>query len=218
MGQTHRVQQGEHLTRVALQYGFRRADTVWNDPQNADLRKRRKPDILFPGDELYVPDKKQKSESKATGQTYTFRIPNPSLKLRIVLKEDDGQAAANEVYRLQIGETLFDGTTDGSGVLEQIIPADAEDGELILEKRHVKWPLRIGHLDPLSDEGSEPAFPSGVQARLSNLGWAADVTGQMDERTKGAIARFQKAGMKRKEPDGVADKDTRDALRGEHGC
>jgi hypothetical protein len=54
----HEVKQGEHLFRIAYQYGFRNPFTIWNDPDNSDLRDlRSNPNVLFPGDQLATPDR-----------------------------------------------------------------------------------------------------------------------------------------------------------------
>jgi hypothetical protein len=50
------VKQGDYLTKLAFTMGFTAAD-VWSDPKNADLKAARPdPDILAPGDVLYIPD------------------------------------------------------------------------------------------------------------------------------------------------------------------
>src|SRR5450432_2358900 len=44
----HIVEQGEHLSKIAADYGFRDSDTIWHYPDNAELKAKRKtPHILF---------------------------------------------------------------------------------------------------------------------------------------------------------------------------
>jgi hypothetical protein len=57
MADWHKIKQGETLSSIADQYGFLSYKTLYNDPQNAALRsKRPNLDILFPGDEIYIPE------------------------------------------------------------------------------------------------------------------------------------------------------------------
>ena len=56
----HQVEQGECLSSIAYECGFF-PDTIWNHPQNAELkRKRNNPNALMLGDIISVPDKRIK--------------------------------------------------------------------------------------------------------------------------------------------------------------
>jgi len=58
----HTVVQGEHLSSIAKKYGFSSYKTIWDHGQNADLKKKRQnPNVIFPGDRLFIPDKVEKS-------------------------------------------------------------------------------------------------------------------------------------------------------------
>ena len=49
------VRQGEHLAGIAARYGFD-PQPVWEHEANSELREqRRDPQILAPGDLLYIP-------------------------------------------------------------------------------------------------------------------------------------------------------------------
>jgi hypothetical protein len=81
-GEYHTVQQGELLSRIAKASGFRDYRTIWNDPKNADLRRRRhNPHHLFPGDVVWVPpsvsasplaEQQQPQKSSNSGQGGSF--------------------------------------------------------------------------------------------------------------------------------------------------
>ena len=59
MAVTHVVAQGEYLSLIAARFGFRDPRVIWNHPDNAALRERRKnPNVLFPGDVLTIPERK----------------------------------------------------------------------------------------------------------------------------------------------------------------
>jgi len=54
---TYVVKPGDNLTKIARKFGIASWRDLYNDPQNAAFkRKRPNPNIIFPGDTLYVPD------------------------------------------------------------------------------------------------------------------------------------------------------------------
>jgi len=56
----HVVQSGEHLAAIARSYGLTSTTAILRDPANADLFTRRNPNVLLPGDEITIPDPKEK--------------------------------------------------------------------------------------------------------------------------------------------------------------
>ena len=57
MSRTHSVAQGETIQRIAKQHGIANWRAVWQHPHNAELRARRRdPNVLAVGDEVFVPD------------------------------------------------------------------------------------------------------------------------------------------------------------------
>ena len=63
----HTVVQGECLSSIAAKAGFT-VDALWNLPENAQLKSTRKdPNVLYPGDVVFVPDPRPKLISKSTG-------------------------------------------------------------------------------------------------------------------------------------------------------
>lgn len=193
MSETHIVEQGEYLASIAKDYGFSDWHTIYDHPQNADLKKKRpNPNVLFPGDQLFIPDKQLKEESCATEKKHRFQIKVPKASLKIVLKDSDGNALSNQPYTLKIAWLEFKGTTDGNGALEQKVPIGVQTGDLHLDKLGIDWPLKIGHLDPIEDKGSSNEILSGVQARLNNLGFhCGEVDGIQGPLTESAIRAFQ---------------------------
>ena len=220
MSDTHTVEQGEYLASIAKDYGFSDWHTIYDHPQNADLKKKRpNPNILFPGDEIFIPDKAQKHESCATDKKHRFKVNVPKAWLKIVLKDFEGKPLANQPYTLTLATLTSKGTTDGAGSLHQKIPIGVELGQLDLDKLGLSWPLKIGHLDPIQDEGDNGALISGMQARLNNLGYhCGRVDGILGERTTEALKGFQRSAMGRENPTGEPDQETLDSLRGQHGC
>ena len=88
MPEYHTVEQGEHLAAIAAAYGFMSSATVWEHPGNAGLRELRKnPNILLPGDTVFIPDKEKKEVPVAAGKSSRFQVAREKLKLRLVLEE-----------------------------------------------------------------------------------------------------------------------------------
>ena len=77
------VKQGDCISSIAQKHGLF-WDKVWNHPKNANLQERRKdPNVLSPGDVVFVPDKDEKEESGATEQRHRFKRKGVPEKLRI---------------------------------------------------------------------------------------------------------------------------------------
>jgi len=185
---TVRIQAGDSIVNVAFQNGFF-AETIWKDPANAALRDKR-PDmnILLPGDELVIPDKRPKSEEVATGRRHPFRIKGiPAIFALQVFEAEEPRS--NQRYQLTVrgpsGVKEMEGETNADGVLRASIPQDAVEGELVIGPDAQRLILQFGHLDP-SDE------LSGVQDRLQNLGLQIDdPAGQLGASTRDALRSFQ---------------------------
>lgn len=157
--------------------------TIWNHGNNSDLRSLRKePEILQPGDWVYVPDREPKKVSKPNEAKHKFKLKGEQAKFQIQLKEL-GEPRANEDYTLIIDGVITTGKTDGDGWVRSDIPNDATGGELILLGGKEVIPIRIGQLDPIDS-------PRGVRQRLTNLGYEAS-GGDLDEMPKEALTLFQ---------------------------
>jgi len=73
MGTLHTVVQGEHISHIARRYGFTSFKPIWHAGENAALREKRKtPDVLFPGDQVFIPDKGIREEPRPTDQRHRF--------------------------------------------------------------------------------------------------------------------------------------------------
>jgi hypothetical protein len=217
---THEIQQGEYLAKIAENYGFPDWKVIWDDPGNEDLRNNRQdPNVLYPGDKLYIPDFDDKIVSAATGNRHRFVLTRTQLKLKLVLADHDGKAIQSAGYTLKVGDQQLEGTTGSDGSLEELIPNDVEDGELTLTDLGITIPLKIGHLDPILNREDNSAIISGLQARLNNLGfYCGDVDGELGPMTTAALQAFQEKVMGREDADGNPDSDTLDKLLSEHGC
>src|SRR3954454_18458351 len=92
MSVEHKVIQGEHISGIALLYGYADYMSVWKHPDNAALRERRKtPNILLAGDIVSIPDRQEKTIACPTDCRHEFRIDGTSLMLRLKLQQSYGQ-------------------------------------------------------------------------------------------------------------------------------
>jgi hypothetical protein len=211
----HTVQQGECLSRIAAQYGFRNFRTVYDHPRNEHLRNSRPdPNLLFPGDVVFIPDKAPKQESRATDMTHRFRLSGERRVLRLVLEDLDGKKMAAEPYDLNVEGKLIHGVTGPDGLIEHVIPLNAVNG-FIRTKRYM-WPLNIAHLNPL--DNAHDSGVSGIQARLRNMGYnPGAIDGILGPLTKEAILEFQ-ADNPPLAVDGICGPKTKAVLVQAYGC
>ncbi len=207
-GGNYKVKQGDCIESIAYKHGFF-WETLWNLPENDELRRRRQdPNILFPGDEVFVPDKREKTESCATEKRHRFRKKGVPAKLIIRFKVED-EPRANEAYFLEIDGMLSEGQTDGDGEVEIFIPPDARKGKISFRKSGDEYELDLGDLDPITEL-------SGVQGRLMDLGfYSGPVDGKMSEKLEQAIHAFQEKNDL--EPTGTLDENTRSKIEEAYG-
>ena len=205
----HTVQQGDQLSSITEKYGFRKTDTIWDDGANAGLKaKREDGHILFPGDELFIPEKTRKTENRPTGDTHVFRVPVQKLKLKLALLDVNSKPRAKVDCTLTVEGQTFSLRTGDDGTLEKEIPKTARKGKLLLPDMEI--PLLIGHLDPVEEQ-------SGQMARLNNLGYEAGDVGKPDaDRFKSAVEEFQCD--QEMDVTGDCDGATQAKLKSVHGC
>ncbi len=208
MGRQHLVKQGECLSSITQAYGFADYRTLWNHPQNASLKQERKnPDLLAPGDRVFIPDKGGREEQGGTDARHRFVAKSTPVRLELALQLD-AEPLRKKAYTLRIGVREISGTTDRDGVLREDIDPSVTGAHLKLEDPPLEWELQIGHLDPVSRD-------SGVQARLNNLDHpCGEVDGVVGPRTRASLRQFQsRRGLR---PTGQLDAATREALRKAH--
>lgn len=215
MPRKHIVRQGESLSEVSLSNGFADWKQLYDHPDNAELRQQRPdPNVLFPGDEIAIPELRTKDVSVATGATRRFKVKSKPRVLRLKLLDEEGQPLGDLGYVLTPeGQPALEGTTQGDGSLEAVVPMRCRRAELTVGER--TFQLELGHLNPLQESPDEGL--SGARARLENLGYAVPTAKDaVDAAMRVAIATFQADhGL---EVDGELSATTLDTLREVHGC
>jgi hypothetical protein len=219
------VQQGDHLTRIAISLGFPDWSRVWNAPENADLRsKRTSPDVLMPGDSLYVPDLQTKELSAATDQGHKYVLVQKPLNLRIKILDRFNDCLSNTDCNFVIGGDSKKTSTDSGGRLEHPLTLQqrrAAEGSLQLQEplvanqqnlvRTVQVPLQLGHIDPVDEV-------SGQLKRLQNLGYYPPLNGDDPDAKlfRAAVEEFQCENHLT--VDGICGPQTQAKLKAVYGC
>jgi hypothetical protein len=202
------VRQGECLSKIADRYGFF-WDALWNHERNAELKEKRKnPNVLMAGDQVFIPEKRIKEESGSTGQVHTFRLKGVPVRLKLRLDNSRGEARAGVPYALDVDGKKFTGTTGADGLVSVVVPPQSAKAHLRLQTGE-EWMLDLGYMNPTD-------YTSGVQARLKNLGYyTGELNGQLDDALREALRDYQgNAGLS---VTGEPDDATRAALLSEHG-
>jgi hypothetical protein len=213
----HTVSQGEHVASIALPLGFTDYRIIWDHPNNADLKsKRENPNVLFPGDLLYIPDRELGQYSRSTDQKHQFVLKRKPLKLRITLAAQYEKPIANTACVLVVDSNSYNLTSDWQGKIEQAIPYTAQSAVLLIPEskeipsKTLSIPMEIGYLDPVEKI-------SGQQARLTNLGYfSGDINGQASEDLESAVEEFQCDNHLA--VDGICGPQTQAKLKQVHGC
>jgi N-acetylmuramoyl-L-alanine amidase len=194
--QVHIVKRGECVSKLVEQHGFF-ADTIWDHPSNATLRRRRRDNmhILYPDDRLVIPARRQRALAVATGDQVILRRRGVPGRVRIRFVQFDETPRAGVPYLLSV--TTGDGVPvadiaskiDEAGFIDQLVPPNTVHATVTLHPG--PWAevhdFDIGVTNPIDTI-------AGWQARLNNLDYdcgAAD--NQAGPRTQAAIRAFQRA-------------------------
>jgi LysM repeat protein len=216
MATDHTVVQGEHLSSIAKEYGFSTYLTIWNHPNNAALKQQRQnPNVLYPGDHLFIPDRELRQESRPTDKQHLFQKKGGPLKLRVVLEDQYEKPIAHAKCLLSVDGDFRTVTTDGTGRIEQTIPPTARSVTLVIRDPQTpvennEMSIKIGNLDPVNEV-------SGQQGRLINLGYLVGDVNQVDQTAfESAVEEFQCD--QSLTVDGICGPQTQAKLKQVHGC
>ena len=233
MGSNYVIKQGDYLSLLAQRNGFADYHTIWDAPENAALKSQRvNPNILYPGDKLYIPDRETKEESRSTEKRHKFQTDAQDLKLCVVLTDMKDKPLSGLECDLTIDGDLQSFTTAADGKISEGISLKAAGGKLLDKGRPGsdyrllrEYAVKIGHLDPIDTL-------SGQVARLNNLGYQAfdlpdhpltpaeEDTIRQDPRFLSAVEEFQcdHSPNPPQGVDGICGPGTQVKLKEAHGC
>lgn len=190
---THLVQQGECLSSLAARYRFSSWQRLYEDPQNAELKKTRSnPNVLAPGDQVVIPDIDVKSVPVPTEHSHVFKVRIPKVKLRVAIVDRSGKPYAGKRFIVNTSTSELRGTTAPDGMVEVRVPAVESAARLRVWLARqdddavptIDRELTIGHIDPIN-------AISGVQGRLSNLAYNCTITNEVDDKLLSAVRSFR---------------------------
>jgi hypothetical protein len=167
----HVLEPGECLQSLALRHGFKDGQTIYDGPDNSDLRKNRAaPAEVAPGDVVMIPDRKPRQLPVTKGKPNRFKVHVPTALVRVHVSDEAGQALAGKPYELTIKEKTIEGKTTSDGAVEQSVPFNAQDATLVVYDSAAKdgarwiWSLCFASLEA-------PETRAGAWQRLANLGY-----------------------------------------------
>jgi N-acetylmuramoyl-L-alanine amidase len=211
----HVVQQGECLSSIAADYGFSDWHTIYDDAANADLRaKRPDPNVLYPGDKLFIPDRDPIQTDRPTDAQHVFVVKDTPTYLNVRLQDPAKLPLKSVPYKLSVGTLQCDGNTDGDGWIRRKIDASAESGSLVVwpnpddRGEFVVWQVMLGHLDPLETV-------TGIKGRLKNLAYFdGEINDEENDEYDAGVRQFQQDNHL--VVDGIVGPKTRAKLKDEH--
>lgn len=160
------IEQGDSAASLAFENGLA-PDTLWNHPSNRSLHNQRSdPNILLPGDPIFIPAIKAQSVPGAAGAKHKFVLKGVPQKISIQFLDIQQKPYANKPYLLQIDGILTKGNLNGGGWLIVTVKPNAKFGHIDIGENGelASCDILPGHLDP-SDS------ITGIQRRLHNLGY-----------------------------------------------
>jgi len=159
------VEDGEHISLIAEEFGFARFETILEAPENATLKKRRKnPHQLVPDDLLVIPEQESKSEDVPVDSSIRIVVQRQPVFLRVRVLDVFGNAVASSEGTIETERGSVAVTSDNDGIVRAQIPRATKRARLKIGG--LSFQILVGALQPAD-------FLEGVRARLINLGhWA----------------------------------------------
>jgi hypothetical protein len=161
----HIVRRSETLGALAYRHRTTVAK-IWNDDKNADLKaKRKNPNVLAPGDLLWLPPREITPSPIhiSPGGTVTVSANIPRHTVKVKLHDDADKPLASVPFEVDGGLVEPDAKTDGDGVATFETWVTTKAVTLRLPSLSRELTVLVGALDPL-------ATKSGFVGRLRNLG------------------------------------------------
>ena len=232
----YKVKKGDCIGSIAYSHGLT-WEKVWNHPNNAKLKQVRDPNLLLPGDQVFVPPLELRHESVSTDQRHSFKVKDTPAMLHLRLVDIDYTPRAGVDYTLNVDGQFLEGTTDSDGCIDESILPNAEKVILVVhppsseqeddrdeqvytgpstqtptttqqEKTTEEYEIFLGNIDPASEI-------VGIQERLINLGYElVEPSGELDEPTQNALRHLQE--QRNLEVTGTLDDATKQELEDLH--
>lgn len=207
----HTVSQGDTVRKIARQHGVTERAIV-SAPENATLFDTRRPNVLFEGDEVFVPDDDPKTVELPCDRVHTLIYRPRTQRVSLQFRRGGVPRAREPVTWSVDGGEDSEARLDDAGWLHVDAPDDGKQLRVVLLPEtdfEEERTFTLGHLDPSAET-------RGLQQRLNNIGfWCGAEDGDAAEYTVAALEAFQAAhGLP---VTGERDEATQRALDGAHG-
>jgi nucleoid-associated protein YgaU len=89
-GTWYTVRRGDTLSHIADEHGLASWRQIYDAPENEEFRRTHPdPDLIYPGDRVFVPDPNQKTETVPTTDRTRFRVTGSGVRLRFIFDNGD---------------------------------------------------------------------------------------------------------------------------------
>ncbi len=190
----HKVVQGECLISIAQKFGLANWQTIYDASENSAFKTLRKnPNMICPGDELFIPiltGTKQKADlnkkttfvlKKAKGYFSICLIdrksnPLPDVPYELSFYKSENNKTAEPILKIENSKS------DSDGYVEHKLPKGAKFAQLEYApyasrpSLKIKMGLKVGELDDLSTD-------LGMRSRLNQFGYYSG-EGKMDDKSR----------------------------------
>lgn len=184
----YKVKQGDCISVIAYKFGFF-PETIVSHSNNSKLRElRNEMEILCQDDEIFIPEKKQRTENCNTDQRHRFCRKGVPAILHIQLLDLDLEPRAYLKVMLSVEEKSKWITTDDKGWIQEPILPNAKKAIITIpeDEENIEYEFFLGGVDPITEL-------TGVQQRLVNLGfYSGPVDGKLTEETQNSLELFQR--------------------------
>ena len=207
----HKVQSGEWMGSIAADAGFKAWRWIWNLGQNANLRSLRDPNLLSPGDMVFLPKVEPKEVARSTDSPHTFAVRHDEDKL--ILRFNGVATYIRHFgkidYKLTVAGKEHTGSVSSES--DQVeVPLPIGTKEATLEMGGITRTLMVGALHRIERL-------SGMQARLNNQGFFdGPVDNSNGPLTKQGATGFQE--YYNLKVDGIIGPQTRGQMKKVYGC
>jgi N-acetylmuramoyl-L-alanine amidase len=218
MAKIHNVQQGETVSSIARKYGFPDWQALYNHPDNSALKEKRpNPDLIYPKDEIAIPERNLAKFKAKLNEKQTFKSKAKRNVIKLKIGAIGGVLWANRKVELKVDEDIIESTTDDDGIAVFRLPKRHSHTAILniytlkeTSKPSYSVEVKLGHLDPITEL-------TGQQARLSALGFDCGLlTPKTNKRYEKALVEYQQAmGLI---VDGICGPETQKSLEKEYGC
>lgn len=183
MSEWYTVRYGDCLSSIGEEHGIP-WKKIWEHAENQPLRDSRgDPNVLFPGDKVYIPDLEEKDDPKSDSAKHKYRASG-GLDLRIAVLDVQHKPMSGIKYRYTVnGNHEPEASTGSDGLAKVRLPKHCSNVKLRLPWG--TFPVLVGELDPARTI-------RGMQQRMRNLGIdPGPIDGIYGPKTARGIRTFQ---------------------------